>query len=109
MKPLDVACPYCWRGPGYDCHAERRWPHPGPSRPCKPHVARVRDANCYTCVYRRDVPGDSHVMCVVGNARVVGDPTGIRNGWFVWPFNFDPTWLVSCDKHETQDNGASRG
>ena len=66
----------------------------------------MRDANCYTCVYRRDVPGDSHVMCVVGNARVVGDPTGIRNGWFVWPFNFDPTWLVSCDKHETEDNGA---
>ena len=22
---------------------------------------------------------------------------GIRNGWFVWPVNFDPTWLETCD------------
>ena len=21
---------------------------------------------------------------------------GIRNGWFVWPVNFDPTWLEEC-------------
>src|SRR5688572_21156552 len=21
---------------------------------------------------------------------------GIRNGWFVWPMNFDPTWLEQC-------------
>ena len=27
---------------------------------------------------------------------VVGDPHGIRNGWFNHPFNFDPTWLVKC-------------
>ena len=29
--------------------------------------------------------------------NVQGHPTGIRNGWFNWPFNFDPTWLQSCD------------
>lgn len=69
----------------------------------------MSDANCYTCVYRREIPGDCHIMCVAGNARVVGHPTGIKRGWFVWPYNFDPTWLVSCDKHETEDNGASRG
>lgn len=22
---------------------------------------------------------------------------GVRNGWFVWPVNFDPTWLQNCD------------
>ncbi len=22
---------------------------------------------------------------------------GIRNGWFVWPVNFDPVWLEHCD------------
>ena len=69
----------------------------------------MSDANCYTCVYRREIPGDCHIMCVAGNARVVGHPTGIKRGWFVWPYSFDPTWLVSCDSHETPDNGASRG
>lgn len=22
---------------------------------------------------------------------------GIKNGWFIWPVNFDPTWLENCD------------
>ncbi len=22
---------------------------------------------------------------------------GIKNGWFVWPVNFDPVWLEHCD------------
>lgn len=28
--------------------------------------------------------------------EVIGDPTGIKNGWFNHPFNFDPIWLVKC-------------
>ncbi len=28
---------------------------------------------------------------------VVGNEHGIKSGWFNHPFNFDPTWLVSCD------------
>ena len=29
--------------------------------------------------------------------NIVGNPTGIRKGWFNWPFNFDPHWLENCD------------
>lgn len=29
--------------------------------------------------------------------HVVGSPHGIANGWFAHPWNYDPTWLVSCD------------
>lgn len=29
--------------------------------------------------------------------NIKGNPTGIKNGWFNWPYNFDPTWLVNCD------------
>lgn len=25
---------------------------------------------------------------------------GINNGWFNFPFNFDPTWLKNCDGFE---------
>lgn len=29
--------------------------------------------------------------------KVKGNPTGIRRGWFNWPFNFDPVWLEECE------------
>lgn len=28
---------------------------------------------------------------------VYGDEHGIREGWFVWPIDFDPVWLKSCN------------
>lgn len=79
--------------------------------------------NCYDCVHRRTIPGDAHSRCVhpaigpqdsnefgamvqmmAGHFRkaatdlhVTGHPHGVRSGWFMWPANFDPTWLQSCD------------
>lgn len=29
--------------------------------------------------------------------HIRGNYHGIKNGWFVWPVNFDPTWLENCD------------
>lgn len=52
---------------------------------------------CYGCVHRRDIPGDCHSRCNNHEAKVVGDAHGIKSGWFMWPVNFDPTWLRSCD------------
>lgn len=75
---------------------------------------------CYTCQFRKNIPGDCHsecthplaieifsVMQVGGRFKITiedgkeddlisGDMHGIINGWFMWPFNFDPTWLKSC-------------
>lgn len=31
---------------------------------------------------------------------VEGGQTGIKSGWFNWPFNFDPVWLEKCDSFE---------
>lgn len=28
---------------------------------------------------------------------IKGHPQGIKRGWFLWPVNFDPTWLMSCN------------
>ena len=28
--------------------------------------------------------------------KVIGDPHGIKNGWFNHPLSFDPTWLIKC-------------
>ena len=85
--------------------------------------------NCYKCKWRRDIPGDAHSSCEHPQAafarddptaglratlatvarvepiqadalNVAGHPHGIKNGWFCWPWNFDPTWLLNCDGFE---------
>lgn len=87
--------------------------------------------NCYDCKFRRNLPGDSHSVCVhpvtktvdgstdmfLGMVRLLsGDlspmiktleisanPHGVRCGWFMWPFNYDPAWLTSCNGFEPKD------
>jgi hypothetical protein len=34
---------------------------------------------------------------------VVGNPHGIKNGWFFWPLNFDPVWLEACNGFTERD------
>lgn len=29
--------------------------------------------------------------------NIKASPHGIANGWFSFPFNFDPVWLENCD------------
>ena len=36
--------------------------------------------------------------------NVSGNPAGIRRGWFNWPFNYDPTWLLTCDGFTEKSN-----
>jgi hypothetical protein len=56
--------------------------------------------DCYNCKFRRDIPGDAHSCCSNSKAKVKGDSYGKGQGWFLWPFNFDPTWLESCNGFE---------
>lgn len=86
--------------------------------------------NCYDCKFRRSVPGDAHSRCGHPKAtshnsfdnilalmlsmakagqpienkglKVKGNEHGIRNGWFAWPFNFDPAWLEECNGFENK-------
>lgn len=76
--------------------------------------------NCYKCEYRRQVPGSAHSRCVhpriesnvdnvfavllstsIGKAvnalNIKAVRHGIIKGWFMWPVDFDPVWLVSCN------------
>ena len=61
--------------------------------------------NCYQCIHRGTLPGDAHSQCKhpqVRDGSVKGAAHGIKNGWFNWPWNFDPTWLESCDGFTAQ-------
>lgn len=80
--------------------------------------------NCYKCKHRRGLVWDAHSQCfhprisdvdrylaplaqlqglragVHKRLNISGDAHGIRNGWFMWPMNFDPAWLRTCDGFE---------
>jgi len=51
---------------------------------------------CRECKFVRNVPGDAHKSCANKEAKIEGSEMGIRQGYFFWPYNFDPTWLISC-------------
>ena len=85
---------------------------------------------CYRCRWRRDVAYSAHSACAHPQARVSGprvfrylmrggdmrdseawaalgircDEHGYREGWFAWPFNFDPVWLEHCDGFEPKED-----
>ncbi len=63
----------------------------------------TKKPNCYKCSNRLPIPGDAHSRCTNAGATVKGNPHGIRNGWFNWPWNFDPVWLVDCDGFEASE------
>ena len=88
--------------------------------------------NCYECEHRGEVGGSAHTKCLhpkTGVARenpmlemmgtflargvsiqadvglnVKGDEYGVSQGWFSWPYNFDPVWLESCDGFEEKES-----
>lgn len=39
----------------------------------------------------------------IDGINVTGNEQGISKGWFNWPFNFDPTWLDTCDGWEEKE------
>lgn len=65
--------------------------------------------NCYKCKHRLPVPGSAHSSCDHEDALryphkldVQAYETGTRRGWFTWPFDFDPVWLIACKGFEVK-------
>lgn len=88
--------------------------------------SRDRKPNCYACKHRRSLTFDAHSRCThprIGETdaivtpllvmhgaasgamkrlNITLDPHGVKNGWAMWPLNFDPVWLESCDGFEAK-------
>lgn len=83
---------------------------------------------CYKCKYRGDVPGVAHSCChYPGNDTnlfsmfesanflqaakldIRAEKHGVMSGWFMWPVNFDPIWLRSCNGFTPKDSGETNG
>lgn len=79
---------------------------------------------CYSCKRAVSVPNSAHTECMHpgryrevphfmakiagGSARtdapaplnIEASAESIKAGWFAWPINFDPVWLVRCDGYQ---------
>lgn len=82
-----------------------------------------KNMNCHKCKFKGSVPGSAHSSCSVlrqadpengpllelmisggqvsmtdnnGNPLVKLNPWGVKNGWAMWPIDFDPTWVDDC-------------
>jgi hypothetical protein len=59
-------------------------------------------SECYSCIHKREVPGNSHIKCVKPDAEMTGHSHGIKKGWFMYPYLFDPTWKTKkCANFES--------
>lgn len=47
---------------------------------------------CWDCQFKQAIPRDAHIRCLNPDPEMIGDPHGIRMGWFWYPLNFDPVW-----------------
>ena len=60
---------------------------------------------CWSCKHKRPVAGNAHIQCVKPDVNMTGDKHGIRSGWFMYPFLFDPTWKTKlCDNFESVES-----
>ena len=64
--------------------------------------------SCYTCVHKREVPGNAHIRCANPDSGMTGDEHGIKKGWFFYPMLFDPVWMTKeCSNYESKVNPVS--
>jgi hypothetical protein len=77
--------------------------------------------DCHKCKHSQRIPGDCHLDCQEGlrqcfarepqepvTIRVSLNEHGVKNGWAMWPFNFDPIWVDACNCfRSTEDEQAN--
>ena len=68
-------------------------------------MKRTKMNECYSCVHKREVPGNAHIQCVKPDEDMQGTRHGLRNGWFFYPLLFDPTWKeVMCKNYQSKES-----
>jgi len=46
----------------------------------------------------------SAVQAVADKFRIQANYHGIKQGWFYWPWNFDPVWLENCNAYKRKES-----
>ena len=82
------------RGACIGCRFQRRLDH---HHHCKCKHPSIRGTLVSFVVLREIIAhGESERQGI----KVIGDSNGIKSGWFNFPVNFDPIWLLSCTGRE---------
>jgi len=73
-----------------------------------PQKDRTVMNECWSCQHKREVPGNYHIRCVKPDPDMKGNEHGIRKGWFMYPFLFDPTWKEKlCNNYQKIEDANS--
>ena len=54
--------------------------------------------NCYTCIFKQSIPGNTHVSCTKKDAKPVLNKGAER--WMIFPFSIDPIWIEECKDYK---------
>lgn len=58
--------------------------------------------DCWHCKHSREILWDCHLTCAKPDPNMKGDEHGVANGWFFYPWNYDPIWMtVKCANFES--------
>lgn len=104
--------------PAPDCYlCKHRRPIPGDAHSgcANPNIWKHLDCMDYSLFQlaaQNNMPWEKSSIMILGNRSIgiKGNPHGIKNGWFYWPFNFDPLWLEECNGFEAiNDKGTTQG
>lgn len=68
-------------------------------------MERTMMNECYSCQHMRKVPGNAHIACANPDPEMTGHRHGIKNGWFIYPMLFDPTWKTAkCNNFQSKES-----
>ncbi len=84
----------------YECQHRRELPGSAHSKCMHPATARVHanpTAGMVSLLGKRTGLTSMPLTTEASALNVSGVEHGIRHGWFLWPVNYDPTWLERCD------------
>lgn len=66
---------------------------------CKHPAVLHMDCNTYAMVIKKLAAGNE-IIQITRDMIVQFDKQGIDGNWALWPFTFDPIWLVECLGYE---------
>ena len=59
---------------------------------------------CWECLWHYTIPHNAHVGCSKPDPDMTGNEHGIKNGWFNYPYCFDPIWMTKVCPNFTRAN-----
>ena len=93
-KPDCYACVHRGAVPG-SAHSSCRHPSTGAD-----HDNQLGGLSAIFASVGRGGPAIGQAVAELGIDAVAH---GVRSGWFNWPWDFDPTWLLTCNGFEAKE------